>query len=76
MQETAKSSAIKASFPSSSHPCSGGADLLPVFPPQMLGLEFICAATISAKSSFYYVSGPLCGQNQKEKIWWKLASWG
>lgn len=74
MQETPKSSAIKASIPSSSHPCSGGADLLPVFPPQVLGLEFTCAATISA--IFYHVSGPLCGQNQKEKIRWKLASWG
>lgn len=34
----------------------------------MLGLEFVCAAAVSAESSFYHMSGPISGQNSDEKL--------
>ena len=42
----------------------------------MLGPEFLCNATVSTESSFNHVSGPLGGQNQKEKFGGNLPSGG
>lgn len=74
MEEIPQSSAITASSPSPGLSCR--ADLRCIFPPQMPGPEFLCAATVSTESSFNHVSGPLGGQNQKEKFGGNLPSGG